>query len=142
VSWCGRLFHCLLRASLLPEEKVGSNSCKEREGETYEGVVCIVEGGEVGHFRGATIWVLAMAEERVYGIDGVGLDGVVTLSRPFVECAVMGCANCVMGDGCGGRGARGVYENSTGVEDGEKKAELGTGGGDGLEETYAVKMMN
>ena len=42
-------------------------------------VVGVAEGGEIGHFDGAAIWVFALGEELVDRVDGVGLDGVVAI---------------------------------------------------------------
>ena len=43
----------------------------------HEGVVCVVDGGVVGHLGLASIRVLAVCEELVDGVEGEALDGIV-----------------------------------------------------------------
>lgn len=42
-----------------------------------EGIIRIIKGREVGHFNGAAIWVPALCEELVDGVEGIGLNSVV-----------------------------------------------------------------
>ena len=44
----------------------------------HEGVIRVVEGCEVGHLGLTAVRILALSEELVDGIDGVGLDSVVS----------------------------------------------------------------
>ena len=44
----------------------------------HKGVISVVEGCEVGHLGLAAVRILALSEELVDGIDGVGLDCVVS----------------------------------------------------------------
>ncbi len=42
-----------------------------------EGVVGIIEGGEVGHLRWAAVRIFSLSEKLVDSVDGVGLHGII-----------------------------------------------------------------
>lgn len=43
-----------------------------------EGVVGVIERGEVRHLRWTTVWILSLSEKLVDRINGVGLHGIVS----------------------------------------------------------------
>lgn len=42
-----------------------------------EGVIRVIQRGEVGHFDGAPVGVFPLSEELVDSVNSVGLDGIV-----------------------------------------------------------------
>ena len=43
-----------------------------------QGIVGIVERNEVGHLGRASIGILAVSEELIYGVKGIRLDGIIS----------------------------------------------------------------